>query len=345
MNALSCIITATNEVALLPGHGSRAVGAGEIRIRTIYSLISPGTELAIFLGQHIGLPDPTNLFAKYPFAAGYAAVGEVIELGAGVSDVERGELVYFQGAHESVAVVDRIRANVRPVPPNIDPKLAPFARLAQIAYTGVHMANLAGPATVAVVGLGLIGNLAAQLFSADGHTVIAADTLSARRTWAAQCGIEHLVATNGPDLAANLRSAAGQGGIDACIECTGVPALAQTCLEVVRDRGKVVLLGSPRGKAEIDIYNHIHRTGVSLIGAHERLIDNEPGVQPSRCSVADDMLVRIGTGALVVEPLLTRIAKPEELSDCYRMLDRDKEHALGVLIDWTDTPQNAGTPS
>lgn len=333
MTASSCIITGKHSFNLVSTDKQRRVlSPAELRIRTHYSLISPGTELAIFCGEHVGLADPQNLFAKYPFTPGYAAVGEVLEVGPLVEGFVRGQFVYFEGAHESVAIVDAVRKNVRPLPEGIDLRLAPFARLAQISSTALLVCQLPeSPATIAIVGLGLIGILAAQLLQAAGHRIIGADTIDARREWARSVGIERVVETDGRDLAQRLRAAAAGAEIDICIEATGSAPVVQTALELVRSRGQVVLLGSPRGKAEIDLYNHIHLRGVALTGAHERLLRADPA--RLRATV-DGMLQCIANGKLVIAPLVSKVVQPTDLAEAYRLLHTDRQNTLGVLLDW-----------
>ncbi|MFL9913302.1 zinc-binding dehydrogenase [Paraburkholderia sp. RL17-337-BIB-A] len=336
MKSTICTITGKEALQIEDVDRSRQLDNNELRIRTLYSLVSPGTELAIFLGEHVGLNDPNNTFAKYPFLSGYAAVGEVVETGPGVEQFSVGQKVYFEGYHESLAIVDAVRKNVRALPEGIDIKLAPFARLAQISYTALLVAPDAGQrSTVAVIGLGLIGNLAAQLFQIRGDKVIAADTVLARRNWAIEAGLHGVISTSGVDIAERVREAAADAEIDICVEATGNPAVVQVCLDNVRDRGRVILLGSPRGKIMIDVYNNIHRSGVSLIGAHERVLRAEAPGAPRMIQVVDEMLNNIAAGKLSVSPLVTQTARPDQLADCYQHLHKDRDQTLGVLIDWT----------
>ena len=50
----------------------------EVLLENVYSIISPGTELAMFTKTHVGFPNPNNKYAKYPFRPGYCAAGRVI---------------------------------------------------------------------------------------------------------------------------------------------------------------------------------------------------------------------------------------------------------------------------
>ncbi len=58
-------------------------GEGEILVKHLFGLISPGTELAMFTESHVGFKDPDFSYASYPFLPGYTAVGKVLVVGSG----------------------------------------------------------------------------------------------------------------------------------------------------------------------------------------------------------------------------------------------------------------------
>ena len=66
------------------------IGPSDVLVRNRLSLISAGTELAMFTRTHRGFDEPEFSYAKYPFYPGYAAVGEVLAVGDGVTDLAPG---------------------------------------------------------------------------------------------------------------------------------------------------------------------------------------------------------------------------------------------------------------
>ena len=83
MPDLQILITAQGRAEAAPQpRRAEAVPAGQVLVRTLRSLVSPGTELSFVEGKHIALPDPGNTWARYRFPAGYATIGEVVEVGA-----------------------------------------------------------------------------------------------------------------------------------------------------------------------------------------------------------------------------------------------------------------------
>jgi 2-desacetyl-2-hydroxyethyl bacteriochlorophyllide A dehydrogenase len=337
MSIRCCIVTGKGQVSVVAEELPALVPPGHVRIRTQFSLISPGTELAMYNGTHIALGDPAVPFAKYPFRPGYAAVGEIVEPADTESGFNPGERVFFAGGHASEAIVPLDSPHLQRLPAGLDTRIAPFARLAQIAYAALFVAGDVKGKDVVVMGLGLVGNPAAQLFGRAGARVFGFDTLPARCAWARQCGIEdaHVVDR---DAVASVQGALGDHRPALVVEATGIAALVPTCLRIVAERGSVVLLGSPRQTVEIDVYRLIHRTGACLIGAHELVIPNATAEGSlDKREVTRMMLRALRDGEINVRPLISRFAAPEQIADCYHALDAKKDEVIGVLFDWNGT--------
>ncbi|MCX7795816.1 MAG: zinc-binding dehydrogenase [bacterium] len=313
------------------------LGDKEILVKNYYTLISPGTELAFYTGTHIGLSDPNNRWAKYPFYPGYASVGEVLEVGNDISEFNKGDLVYTLGRHRSIDIVDITNLKDRPVI-KLDKELSLeemiFARLAAISLTALYVSNFYVGDYITVFGLGLVGNFASQLFEIAGARVIGIDPVKSRLIKAKSCGIEYLVNPEEEELYTTIKEITREKGIRLVIEATGVPSVLDTAFTIVNKRGQIILLGSPRGKVEVDIYNYIHRMGVNLLGAHE-------GLQgffdiPDRLTSTLYVMELIKKKILKVKELHTHTIGPENIKDAYELLLNKKEETLGVLIDWRD---------
>ena len=318
------------------------VAADQVLIKCRSSLISPGTELSIYTGVHGGFADPTN-WAKYPFSPGYAAVGEVERVGSAVEGFAPGDLVYYPGRHERYAVVSPRETPVLPVPAGLPPALAPFARFAQIANTAVAVSAVTAGDTVAVIGLGLIGNMAAQLFGLRGAAVIGVDLVGFRRELARRAGVPRTVDAENRDAVEAVVAATAGEGARTVVEATGRPALVGPAVRMARPGGEVILLGSPLtsgsggGALDASVLHLIHRSGVDLKGAHEALIPRMPtdGGGPNQRAVAEQMLRLLGDRRLVVEHLVSRTVGPGEVAGAYEALLREKETTMAVAIDWT----------
>ena len=307
-------------------------GEGEVLVEHAYGLISPGTELAMFTESHVGFKDPDFQYAKYPFHPGYTAVGRVLTLGDGVEDLAEGDLVFTRGRHVSHTVCSAEGAYK--LRDGVPLEHAPFAMMAQIAFTSVRLAELRFGSDVAVFGQGLVGNFAAQLILCAGaRHVIGIDTVAHRLTIAAECGTPHHVNPEIDDLDASIDEITGGVGCQVVVEATGNPSVAVSAIRVAAQMGKVVLLGSPRGSAEIDLYMDIHRTGVSVIGAHaSRQYDAVRYGDPDGQNL---MLDFIAQRRLCIGPLHTHTLPATDADIAYRGLLEEKESFLGVLLDLT----------
>jgi 2-desacetyl-2-hydroxyethyl bacteriochlorophyllide A dehydrogenase len=331
---IRAVFPAPNEVILREEEVTAEMAPNEVRIRTLYSLISPGTELALLTRTHIGFSKPeTHPWVQYPFSPGYAAVGEIEAVGAAVTGLSPGDRVFYPGRHQLYGDFDPTQTPILPVAAETPLPWLPFARLAQIANSAAYVSEVHDGQSVAVIGLGLVGNLAAQICREHGAQVIAADLMPFRRRLAGECGIAQTVAAEEEDAIAAVRAWTG-GGADIVIEATGSPALVTPALQMVRPRGQVILLGSSRGTAEIDVYTYIHRPAVSVRGAHETVLPliAEDGVD--RRTVMAQMLQWIAEKRLIVEPLISQIVQPEAVAAAYRDLQHAQDSNIGILIDW-----------
>ncbi|MEW6756063.1 MAG: zinc-binding alcohol dehydrogenase, partial [Candidatus Latescibacterota bacterium] len=187
-------------------------GRAGLLVRTRTSLISAGTERmlvefgqASLLGKARAQPDKVRqvldkirtdgllptldaVFSRLdePLPLGYCNVGTVLEVGAEVRDLVPGDRVVSNGPHaELVAVPALLCARV---PETVTDEQATFAVLASIGLQGIRLAEPTFGETVAVIGMGLIGLVTAQLLLASGCRVLATDVNGDRLALAAACG-------------------------------------------------------------------------------------------------------------------------------------------------------------
>lgn len=245
------------------------LGPTEVRVKAVRTLVSAGTEIAIYSGSHIGYTIPGARYPRIPFYPGYAFAGIVEAAGSGVTNLRPRDRVLGSMGHQDRVVVDVERGRLDLIPEGVSFEEACLARLATISMQGVRLARIRLGEHVAVFGQGLIGQFARQLAAIDGAaTTVAVDLIDARLDVARRHGATHLVNPGRDDLAATIAGATGGAGVDVAIEATGHPAVINDALKAAARLGRVILLGSPRGRIEIDPYSDIHSKGVSVIGAH-----------------------------------------------------------------------------
>ncbi len=212
------------------------LGTQEIRGRTLFSLISPGTELAYnYTGD------------KFPTVPGYAAVFMAEEIGSDVKDVVPGATLFCAGPHRSF---QQVEANsVLAVPRGLAPEKAVLARLMGVSMTTL-MTTAARPGDlVAISGAGPVGYLAAQMFARSGYDVLVAEPSEERRRYLQEAGLSSVHARLPHE------DAAVAGTVALVVECSGhEQAVADAC-RIVRKGGEVVLVGVP-WKKRTDLLAH-----------------------------------------------------------------------------------------
>lgn len=241
-------------------------------IETLYSVVSAGTErsLTSFGGKNLiqkamERPDQVKKVTekmstdgilttveaafgrlKDPMPMGYTAVGRIVEIGKGVTEVAVGDTVAAVGqAYHSE--VNRVGKNlVVKVPDEVeDLRQAAFSALGGIALEGIHQAEVVPGESVAVVGLGLLGHITARILDAYGCDVIGFDvadkTLPDTRLKA--------FVNSTDDHAAELTRSLTQGrGVDKVIITAAADSNAPIDLaeEITRDRGTICMIGVTR---------------------------------------------------------------------------------------------------
>ena len=295
----------------------------EALIRTTRTLISPGTERALLLN----LPGRDVM---YPKAVGYSHVGQVVELGESVTNLRIGDRVASKSRHASYVIAKA--ADCHALDAALDDEAATFFQLLATALQGVRKTRLEIGEGAAIVGAGLVGNLALQVSRAAG----AMPTVVVDR----QAGRLKLARQLGADLALDADEAldAIEGGCPVVVEATGNPAALELACKIAAFGGRVVLLGSARGKSEdFDFYQLVHRRGLRLIGAHINTGDR-PGSAPGWWTLRDEQrtaLELLRHGRVNVAPLITHRFGYGDIPAAYELLSRWDMDALGIVIDWT----------
>lgn len=178
--------------------------------------------------------------------AGYSAMGEVIAVGAGVSDLSIGDKVVCAGAgkanHADVVCVPRNL--VCAVPTSCDPIAAASTTIGTIALQGVRRAEPHLGDKVAVIGLGLLGQISTQLLKCNGCQVIGMDLQSERIQLACELGMQH-GSISEADFKHQIDRLTCARGADITIICaaTKSDAVINLAMEVTRRKGKVVIVG------------------------------------------------------------------------------------------------------
>jgi threonine dehydrogenase-like Zn-dependent dehydrogenase len=187
-----------------------------ILVRTGTTMISPGTEVANYLGRTTERP-PERTEPYYP---GYSYAGEVIAVGEGMEQFQVGDRVTGPLPHASIALEARPErlARITRTPDEVTDVQAAFSQLGCIALNGVRKAQIQLGERVAVVGAGLVGLLAARLSQINGALpVVSVDLVASRRSTAVKFGVDAAVEPDSTE-AAELFDGVAPNGFDVVIE-------------------------------------------------------------------------------------------------------------------------------
>jgi len=302
---------------------ARPLDPTEIAGRTLASLISPGTELAGYLGQWQG--------AKYPAVPGYAPVFEVTAVGSEVQGFKPGDLAFCLGGHRSAQRVRQDQA-VR-LPDGLSPEIAPFARLMCVTMSTLTTTTARPPAKVIVTGLGIIGHLAAKNFAACGYDVMGVDPSAARREFARQGGIQNVR----PIIPLDDPGVAGQVAL--VVETSGHEQAALDACKVVRKRGEVVLVAAMwQRRTELYAYDLLHAIFNRYVVVRSGwewevpMVPTDFRANSIYGNIAGAMQWLV-EGRVKVDGLAQAVS-PRDAQNAYQQLLRQPDRGLTLLFDW-----------
>lgn len=242
------LIAVGKEQVAFHEYDSPTLQPNQIRVRSRFAAAKHGTEMAVYKGYAAprGRYDPEyQLFraqesgVRYPSALGNMCVGDVIEVGAEVSQFQRGDQVFrhapFREEHVWAA------ESVRRLPPGVPWHAAVCLDPTDFALGALRDGNVRIGDAVAVFGMGAIGLIALQLAKLAGaYPVIAVDPLENRRNAATACGADLLINPATQDAGLAIKEATNKRGADVCIEYSGHHLALQAALRGVAYLGTVV---------------------------------------------------------------------------------------------------------
>jgi len=337
MDNKKIVFQAPNEVAVVNTDETFNLGSNEVLVKNRYSLISPGTELACLSGK--------ESWFELPNTPGYIGCGEVIEIGDEIDNLNSGDIVFTYGPHAKyykIDTSDRYGGMCIKVPAGLDQDLVPFTRTASIAMTAIRNSKIELGDWVAVTGMGIVGNFAAQLAQLQGARVIGIDINPSRLELAQKSGINYQVNSSEQNWKEKINEITQGEGVSTLIDATGLSAVITQAMDIVAPYGETLLLGSPRAPFETnvtDIYNKIHLPNfVNLKGALEWRFPSFKNefVKHSLERNSEIILDLIKDQKLKTDALYTHKVKPEGAPEAYKGLQEKPDNFIGVVIDWSE---------
>lgn len=309
------------------------VGPGQVGIRTAFSGVSQGTERWALMGRYYRFEDVPG---HYPCSPGYQAAGVVEVVGAEVEGFAVGDHAMtmgthfahpdhkypgpMQGSHAGYLVADALAA--WKVAPEVDLAVASLFHMAGVSRSGVRVTKVQPGDLVALIGLGMIGQMSAQAARRAGARVIATDLIADRRELAAKHSADRAVDGSGESLEDAVREESPDGA-DVVIDTTGISSMYERCRDLIRHEGKIMMQGYYPDPIPIEFHpTHLTRASVTFpCGWDDEENDD----------IADDMK----TGVLAIDPLITHRIPFRDAAEAYELVLEHPEASLGMVFDWT----------
>lgn len=349
-----------------------------VLVRVSHSLISSGTELASVKttdGTHTSNPivkaiqNPdlaikavksilrNGLKQTYEIAqgalssfqaTGYSCAGVVIQVGRKVRDIKVGDRVACAGVgYANHAEINYVPQNLAvKIPDHVSFEQACFVTLGTIAMHGVRQARVTFGENVLVVGLGLVGQLTAQILKTAGCRVVGTDLAPIRLQLASQLGCDETVSANDPLYKEKLLQFTGGIGFDAVLLTAGTKSSEPMngAMEMCRDRARLIVVGDvgmnlergPFFKRELEIgisrsygpgrYDpNYEAKGIDYPIGYARWTENRNMAEVIR---------QIGGNQLQVKPLISAVFPISEAFQAYGRLNDKSQESIAVLLDY-----------
>ena len=308
-------------------------GPGEVRVKTIASAISHGTEMLVYRGEvptdlPLDLPTLAGDFS-FPIKYGYASVGHVLDAGAGVEHLSPGDLVFVHHPHQDAFVVPA-DLPVR-LPAGLDPMVGLFFANLETALNVVHDTPLRLGETALVFGQGVVGLLVIQLLKLAGaHRVLAVEPLKKRRELALEVGADEVFEPS-EDLRGRVLAATAGRGVDVAVEVSSSGAALQASVDAVATEGTVVVASWYGTKPiPLSLGGHFHRGRVRLRSSQVGRMNPELAPRWDLARRAEAVLGLLPQ--LRLKELVLRRIPFEEAPEAYQIVDESPDEAVQVVL-------------
>lgn len=327
----------------------RPLEAKEIRVRTLYSGISAGTEMTAYRGSNPYLSkqwDAKNrLFLAsqapsqpYPLSGwGYEEVGEVIEVNPEVTTLKVGDIVYGTWGHRTHNILLEDYASKRLKPAGLDPMLAIYSHIGPIALNGILDANIHVGETVAVFGLGVLGQVIAQLARLSGARVFGVDMIEKRLDLARSLGaIERGFNPRECSPAEKIKELTNGRGADVTIEVSGSARALHEAIRTTAYSARAVALGFFQGEAEgLLLGEEFHHNRIQLVCSQIGNVDPALSQRWDRIRLIHTIMDLQAKGSLNLRPVITHVIPFKQAAQGFQILDEKPEEALQVVLDFS----------
>ncbi|MCH7678856.1 bi-domain-containing oxidoreductase [candidate division KSB1 bacterium] len=352
---------------------------GGVLVQTAFSFVSSGTERMkveqakmSLIGKARARPDQVQKFLQSakqegfvktykkamdrldtPTPLGYSCSGRVVEVGRNIDEFHVGDLVACAGAgFANHAEVNFVPANLcSKIPEGVDLRDAVLTTVGSIALQGVRQGQVSLGENVAVIGLGLVGQIVAQIIKAMSCKVIGIDLDDSKLKLASDLGSDFVFNGKEELLLEKINNATLGGGIDTVI-ITAATSSNETILlagNVLRDRGTIVIIGNVKMdlpwklyyEKELNVvFSRSYGPGRYDKNYEEKGIDYPIGyVRWTEKRNMQTILELIRDGKIYTQKLISKSLPFAQAVEGYEMLEGDRS-IMSILFEYSGQDLN-----
>jgi len=319
----------------------------EVHIKTLFSGISAGTEMSQYRGTSPFLTKEwdasTRLFVEstqatlsYPIENfGYEESGVVKAVGKSVKDIHPGQYIFGPWGHKSDHIADESYARDHLMPDGLDPICGIFSHIGAVAMNGVHDGHIRIGETVAVFGLGVLGQIVCQAVKASGAKVIAVDLIDSRLETARKFGVFQTINAGEVDVTQRIKALTANKGADVCIEVSGSTIALQQAIRSAAYSARVVAMGFFQGEAKgLFLGEEFHHNRINLVCSQISGTDPELKYRWDKLRLWQTAIQLQAEGLLNLQPLITHRVPFSQTSDLFDLIDKNPTEVMQSVIEF-----------
>lgn len=306
------------------------MGPGDLRVRTLYSLMSIGTETIILHQKYAPGTHFAQRFSFPQLKTGVQAIAEVEQVGREVGEFRVGDRIFMRMAHGSHQVLPAERCS--PVPGGIDLKSACWCGLAKTAFRAACAGPFEAGGQALIIGAGPVGQMAVRWAKAAGmQDCVVVDVSPFRLEHARRGGATSVLCGEVASQMEEIRAMDGGKGPALVVDTTGNPAVFTSALAAAAMYGKVILLGDTGFPGQQCLTSDVMAKGLTIQATH----DSHDRYGWTQRRIDRHFFECVQDGRFDLAGLITHEFAPEACEAAYALAEQQRGNVMGLLFDWT----------
>jgi len=348
---LKQLVAVAPHKANILNYEDRPIQSNEVKVQVEFASPKHGSELAGFRGEsphmddyydeewHTFLPRPEGENKGVNFGGwnlGNQWVGIITEVGSDITDYKAGDRVCSYGGVRETHIVNAIdNFYLLKMPENMSWKSAVCFDPAQFALGGIRDAHVRAGDRVAVIGLGAIGQLAAQFAKLAGASYVAViDPIEKRREVALRTGADEAFDPINQDVGLELKKATNKMGVDVVIETSANEFALQQALRGLAYGGTIAYVGWARPfRGGLDLGREAHFNNAKIVFSRACSEPNPDYPRWSWRRIEETCWKMLSEGRLNCEEIVEPVVSFEESAEGYEnYVDRHPELSVKLGV-------------